>query len=220
MSFKILITGNPTKDITKSIIELYPTAHTVSRSIESTYQLDLSSNNNIAKLASISLDYDVFVNCALIPNFGQTLILQAVWTEWKSNKHQGHIISFGSAVDYYFRPDNRLYPVEKRALRDLNRSLTKHVNWYDSKIRCTYFSFGGVDTEKTIKQWDHYQHFKSEDIAGYLRWIIESPETANIDEIHMTPIQPMTKSEMKKKMKDVSISWTSGDARTHLISEE
>lgn len=217
---KVLITGNPKTNITSAIVNLIPNVDTVSRSVESTHQLDLSIIDNIKRLAKISLDYDVFINCALIPNFGQTQILQHVWTEWKDSGKSGHIISFGSAVDYYFRPDNRLYPVEKRALRDLNRSLSKHATWFDSKIRCTYFSFGGVGTEKTKNQWGHYEHMPVESIAEYTKWIIDSPPTVNIDEVHITPIQPKTKKEMKKSDTKAKIVWDSGDERVFLINEE
>lgn len=217
---KILMTGNPTKEIAKEIKSIYSDAHFVSRSDESDYTLDLSDMDNIERLAHISLNYDVFINSALIPNFGQTLILQAIWTEWKSNNKVGHIISYGSAVDYYFRPDNRLYPIEKRSLRDLNRSLSKHVNWFDSKIRCTYLSFGGVATEKTLRQWGHYEHFDTKEIAEYTQWVINSPKHSNIDELHITPIQPMTKKQMKKLNTNAPIKWDSGDTRSYLINEE
>lgn len=220
MADKILITGNPTKEITAAILNLYPDAHTISRSDSATYQLDLQDTANIRNLAKISLDYDVFINCALIPDFGQTRILQSVWTEWKIAEKVGHLISFGSAVDYYYRPDNRLYPVEKRALKDLNRSLSKHAAWHDSKIRCTYFSFGGVNTEKTEAQWGHYSHFSTEEIARYTMWIINSPSNANIDELHITPIQPRSKDKMQQNNKNAPIVWTSGDPRSFLITKE
>jgi short-subunit dehydrogenase len=219
-NLKILITGNPDKDIAREIVNLYPDAHTVSRSSNSTYQMDLTIDDNIFELAKLSKGYDVVINSALIPNFGQTRILQSLWTEWKVEKHEGHLISFGSAVDYFYRPDNRLYPIEKRALRDLNRSLSKHVNWYNSKIRCTYFSFGGVDTEKTLNQWGHFSHFDTVEIAKYTKWIIESPATTNIDELHITPIQSQTKEELKKLNKNNPIKWESGDTRSFLVSDE
>ena len=219
-SFKILITGNPEKDIAKEIVKIYPTAHTVSRSANSTYQMDLTVDDNIFKLAKLSKEYDIVINSALIPNFGQTRILQSIWTEWKVEKHQGHIISFGSAVDYFYRPDNRLYPIEKRALKDLNRSLSKHVNWHNSKIKCTYFSFGGVSTEKTCEQWGHFSHFDPIEIANYTKWIIDSPNTTNIDELHITPIQTTTKEDLKKLNKNAPIKWESGDTRSFLITSE
>lgn len=217
----ILITGNPTKDITKALCEMFAYTSTVSRSPEATYQMDLAVDANVFELAKISLDYDIFINCALIPNFGQTRILQAVWTEWKQNNKPGHIISFGSSVDYQYRPDNRLYPVEKRALRDLNRSLAMHAAWYDSKIRCTYFSFGGVDTDKTMRQWGHFDHHTTNQIAEYVRWIVdELPDTVNLDELHMTPIQPKTKKEMKRNSTGAPVVWESGDPRSFLIVED
>lgn len=217
---KILITGNSQTNITKEISKIYPDIHTVSRSANSTYSLDLTIKENVFSLAKLSTNYDVFINCALIPDFGQTKILQAVWTEWKSINKPGLIINFGSAVDYYYRPDNRLYPIEKRSLRDLNRSLSKHVCWFDSKIRTTYFSFGGVATDKTEKQWGHFFHFSPKQIAEHVQWLINSPSNANIDELHITPIQPKTKKEMKKDIGNVKISWDSGDERIFLINEE
>lgn len=217
---KILLTGNPDKDIASKICTTLSQVDTVSRKGSSTYNIDLSQNENVKELAYISLEYDVFINCALIPNFGQTQILQQVWTEWKSKNKTGHIISFGSAVDYYYRPDNRLYSIEKRALRDLNRSLSKHATWFDSQIRCTYFSFGGVSTEKTQNQWGHYKHFDMQEIANYVKWIVESPHNMNIDELHITPIQPQTKKKMKQQEVNVSQKWDSGDSRIFLINEE
>jgi len=217
---KILITGNPNNNICSYIVKSIGNVDTVSRSDNSTFSLDLGDVSNLNTLAEISLGYDVVINSALIPNFGQTQILQHIWTEWKSKEKSGHIISFGSAVDYYYRPDNRLYPVEKRALRDLNRSLAKHCTWFDSHIRCTYFSFGGVATEKTQRQWGHYQHFDMQEIADYVRWIVETPSSINIDELHITPIQPETKEKMKRKEKSVPQKWASGDSRIYLINEE
>jgi NAD(P)-dependent dehydrogenase (short-subunit alcohol dehydrogenase family) len=217
---KILMTGNPEKDIAKQVAALYDDINFVCRSSNADYKIDLSKETNQDRLAVISKDYEVFINSSLVPNFGQTQILQKVWTEWRDSNKAGHIINFGSAVDYYYRPDNRLYPVEKRALRDLNRSLTKHCNWFDSKIRCTYFSFGGVSTEKTKEQWGHYKHFDTTEIAEYLKWIIESPIHANIDEMHITPIQPETKKKMKQKEVDAPQKWESGDSRIFLINEE
>jgi NAD(P)-dependent dehydrogenase (short-subunit alcohol dehydrogenase family) len=218
---KILVTGNPTKDIASALKTKYPNAVFVSRGIDSDLQMDLTFEANQRKLAELSVEYDVFINAALLRDFGQVRLLQQVWTEWKANNKSGHIISFGSAVDYFYRADNRLYAVEKRALRDLNRSLAKHCVWYDSKIKCTYLSFGGVATEKTARQWGHYNHFSIYEIANYVEWILSSPSQHNIDELHITPIQPETKSKMKEKEdKTVEHKWESGDERTYLISDD
>ena len=59
---KILLTGNPKKNIAKAICELYPTAHTISRSDDATYTLDLLTSENLKKVAKISMNYDVFIN--------------------------------------------------------------------------------------------------------------------------------------------------------------
>lgn len=204
---KILMTGNPTENIAKAAKSLFDDIDFVSRSTQSTFQLDLYKETNISKLAAISMKYDVFVNSSILKNFAQTMILQYVWSEWRDNNKSGHIVNFGSSADYWIRADNKLYGVEKRSLRDLNRSLSLHAQWYDSKIRTTYFSFGGVNTPKSNEQWPAFAKHSSEEIVQYLKWIIESPNHVNVDELHITPIQPVHKKFLKNK---TTIAFDSG----------
>lgn len=210
---KILMTGNPEENIAKAIKEEYPETHFVSRSENSNYQMDLCNDSNIEKLSKISLNYDVFINSSLLKNFYQTIILQHVWTEWRSVNKSGHIISFGSSADYWIRADNKLYGIEKRSLRDLNRSLSLHVQWYDSKIKTTYFAFGGVNTPNSEKQWPAFSKHTTTEIANNVKWIIESPININIDELHITPIQPKHKKDLKN---NTEIKFASGHNKIFL----
>lgn len=197
------MTGNPSENIAKSIKELFSDIQIdfVSRSTTSTFQLDLCNEENVKQLGVISLDYDIFINSSLLKNFYQTIILQYVWTEWRANNKSGHIISFGSSADYWIRADNKLYGVEKRSLRDLNRNLSLHVQWYNSKIKTTYFAFGGVNTPKSQKQWPAFSKHTTEEIASYVKWLVDSPPNINIDEIHITPIQEKHKRELVNNTK-------------------
>lgn len=196
----ILITGNPSYGVASGLAELYPDAVFCSRN--SDIQMDLTVAECQDELAEHSLEYDVFINNALLNDFDQCSILQKVWTCWKENGHTGHIINCGSAVDYMVRPDNRLYSIGKKALRDLSRNLSLHAAWECSGIRCTYISFGGVSTEKTLSIWPHFHHMTVHECAANIKYVIDCPKHINMDELHFTPVQPYPKEEMKRRYKE------------------
>lgn len=197
---KILMTGNPDYGVASGVARIYPSATFISRSTE--IAMDLTIPDNQQRLADLSLGYDCFINNSLLADFAQCHILQRVWTTWKENGHHGLIINCGSAVDYLVRPDNRLYGIGKKSLRDLSRNLSLYTTWENSGIRCSYVSFGGVETPKTLSIWPHFTHMSVDDCAQFISWVIQAPPHLNIDELHFTPIQPASKTEMKQRHKN------------------
>lgn len=211
---KILMTGNPNENIAQGMKK------TTIDEIDFVSRFngyDLNLEEDVQQLVDKSVDYDVFINSSLLKNFAQTVILQKVWTEWRARNKSGHIISLGSSADYFHRADNKLYPIEKRALRDLNRSLSLHCTWHDSKIRTTYLSVGGVETPKTVEQWPWLTVHSIEQICDYIFWIIASPNTINIDELHITPIQLMERSKLTENnpKRLIPPKFESGDSRVY-----
>ena len=214
---KILMTGNPNENIAAGMKSLFQDdINFVSRA----NGYNLINDTDIQKLVDLSKNYEIFINSSLLKNFAQTTILQRVWTEWKASNKSGTIINFGSSADYFHRADNKLYAVEKRALRDLCKNLSLHCTWHDSKIKVVYFAFGGVDTPKTKEQWPHFTVHSVQEICETVKWILDAPETMNIDELHITPIQPLPKQELKKLNTNIKQpNFDSGDNRTFLIDD-
>ena len=210
------MTGNKSENIARGAFNMLSWEHDMTfASRETGY--DLYKEEDIQRLVDESVNYDVFINSSLLKDFAQTILLQRVWTEWKSNQKEGQIISIGSSADYFQRADNKLYPIEKRALRDLSKSLSLHCTWHDSKIKISYFAIGGVDTPKTRDQWPHIQVHSIEQICKMIKWILDAPLTMNIDELHITPIQLLDKGKLAKTnpKRNVPPKFESGDGRVY-----
>lgn len=194
------MTGNPEYGLAQSWKKMRPETTFQSRN----YGLcsDLSDSQAQRRLAQLSLDFDVFINNSYISHFSQVQICRTVWTEWKKNNKKGFIINIGSAVRDLLRPDNRFYPTAKRMLEDYSRQLYLYSIWGQSNIRVSCVNFGGIATEGTLDKWPHFSHMETEYCAEVLNWVLNTPFNCNLDLLQVSPIQPLTKKEMKKKYKN------------------
>lgn len=190
------MTGNPSYGLAKAFNVLVPNVSFHSR--QCGIRSDLSKEENQKKFSETTLDYDIFINNSYISHFTQLNLSRNVWTLWKKNKKSGFIINIGSSVRDLLRPDNRFYPTSKRALEDYTRQLYLHSIWGNSMIRVTCLSFGGIATEGTLAKWSHYNHMSSDYCASVLKWVVDAPKEINVDLLQISPIQPKSKSEMKK----------------------
>lgn len=193
---KIIMTGNPSYGLAKSWQKLSPETEFHSRNFG--LCTDLTKEDAQDRLAQLSLECDVFINNSYVDHFVQAQICRKVWTGWKKKNKKGFIINIGSAVRDLLRPDNRFYPASKRMLEDYSRQLYLYSIWGQSHIRVSCVSFGGIATPGTLTKWSHFSHMDTDYCAGVLKWVLETPENCNLDLIQVSPIQPLTKKEMKK----------------------
>ena len=84
---KILITGNKEFGLAKELYKLYPDAGFLSRSTG----YDLTSSEGQRRCAEQVLETDVFVNCAALWKFNQTVLLDTVYKKCVENKHNPYI---------------------------------------------------------------------------------------------------------------------------------
>jgi len=150
---------------------------------------DLCTKQGRNDLAQLSLTYDVFINSSALYQFNQTLVLETVWKTWKQNNKQGHIINIGSTVDRSTKGAEWIYPQEKKALKSLSHQLAMLGIWGGSGIRVSYVSFGSLKTKKVHEKHPDRTLMNVTDAANYISWVIESPSTVNINELHIDPIQ-------------------------------
>lgn len=197
-SKSILCTGHPDKRLASGIAKEFGNkVDFVSRSTPKS--LNLADRREQKKLAELSLQYDVFINNSFVDDFSQVFIAKEVWTIWKTNKKRGHIINVGSSVEDLVRPDNRLYSIGKKALRDYSKNLYLYSIWHDSGIKCTHISFGGIKTDKTLSIWPHFSHLDIEYCAKKLKEVIDTPWDINIDRVQISPIQKKDKKILKRE---------------------
>lgn len=188
---KIIVSGNKNYGLAKVLYEKFPKADFCSRS---NGEFDFLNNQRIEDFAIKSLEYDVYISCSYIPNFGQINLLRKVYETWQEVAKKGRMIVFGSTADWGTKV--WYYPTEKRALRDFCRRYGSAgsgggPNLHKGNgILITYIAPGMIDLPRQREKYgmemakvDPYY------LAGIVKWIMEQPEDLNIYDISMDPVQ-------------------------------
>jgi short-subunit dehydrogenase len=178
----ILISGNPTEGLAKSLHTLYPDATYCSRS----NGYDLVENQGINAFAELSTQYDVVIVNSALWRFHQTVLLDAVHKACRKAQNNAHIICIGSTTDKTSKGTTWLYNAEKKALKDYCNSLGLIGVWH-SGPKVSYISFGTLSNN----QHKHPDR-KCLDIdkaASYIKWLINQPEYVIINELSIDPMQ-------------------------------
>ena len=182
---KIIVSGSMEHGLAKEIYKRLNGEHEV-HCFSYRNGLDLCVYEGRERFVALTTGYDVFINCAKLDNFCQTLLLREVWMHWRTSGKKGHIINIGSTVDTGLKGGSRLYTTEKVALKNFSRKLS-----YDASAGCgikmTYISLGYLDTEGVSFQ-DKVK-IKLGDVTDTITWILDAPEYININEISMDSIQ-------------------------------
>lgn len=179
---KICITGNPKYGLAKELFTIYNNATFVSRS--SGY--DLTSLKDHEKAAKLIVEHDIFINCAALWKFNQTVLLDAVYKEAVIKNPKIHIICIGSTTDRVKNGKVWLYNAEKKALRDYCNTLSIASVWNDGP-KVSYISFGTLSNNQS-KHPDR-KCMDISDAAQYIKWLIDQPKNVNINEISIDPMQ-------------------------------
>jgi len=179
---KILITGNKNFGIAKELFQLYPDATFVSRSTG----IDLTSQVGQSKLADLSLEHDIFINCSALWKFNQTVLLETVYKICFNAKHDIHIINIGSTTDRVKNGKAWLYNAEKKALRDYSNTLGISGVW-DRGPKISYISFGTLSNNQ--EKHPDRRTMNITQAAQYIKWIMDQPKEISINELSIDPIQ-------------------------------
>ncbi len=101
------------------------------------------------------------------------------------------MIHIGSTADTGHRPGAWLYPVEKAALKTLNRNLTYSAIG-NGRIRSTLLTTGYISTPKVEDKHPDKLKLNPYYIVDTIEWILRQPEGVNINELSLDPIQAKT----------------------------
>ena len=181
---KIMMAGDETYGLARAIKERW--TDTLSCSRKTGY--DLTDPQVWSRVAEESLNYEVFINCSALWRFNQSLLVAKVWELWDSKKKSGQMIHIGSTADTGVRPGAWLYPVEKAALKSLNRNLSYSAIG-NGRIRSTLLSTGYISTPKVEEKHPDKLKLDPYYIVDIIDWVIKQPKTVNINEISLDPIQ-------------------------------
>ena len=179
---KLLITGNPNHGVAGELYKLYPDAFFASR----TTGFDLTTQKDQQRLADMVLEYDVFINCAALYKFNQTVLLDIVYKKCVENKHYPYIICIGSTTDRVKKGGAWLYNAEKKALRDYCNTLGLNGVWGQAP-KITLISFGSLSNV----QHKHPERkcMPIERTGIYVKWLLDQPNDICVNEISIDPLQ-------------------------------
>jgi NAD(P)-dependent dehydrogenase (short-subunit alcohol dehydrogenase family) len=114
-------------------------------------------NHNTQEIATLSLEYDIFVNNAFDgppqeawANFGQAQLYFAVYDAWRTAGKKGHIFNIGSVGEQHIvvpEPRFETYRVAKAALSHASRQGTQSFKQNLVKFRTTLITPDRLDTE-------------------------------------------------------------------------
>ena len=186
---KILITGNPKKDLCQEVVSLLQQkgheCHCVSRATGHDFEKD--TGGTIKKIVELSESCDVFINLYANYFFNATIMAHKVYNNWiTKNMNDKRMINVGSTTDRVRKAKNNLYHYEKLILRDWSAGLALMGVW-DGGPRVSHISFGTLDN-RAEKHGDR-KCLSIKKAAEYLCWILDQPKDININELCVDPIQ-------------------------------
>ncbi len=179
---KILITGNKNYGLSKELALMFDQATFVSRSSG----FDLTTQAGQSRCAELALEHDVFVNCAALHKFNQTVLLEMIYKMCVNANHNIHIINVGSTTDRVKNGKAWLYNAEKKALRDYSNTLGISGVW-DKGPKVSYISFGTLENNQ--QKHPDRKTMKLNQAAQYIKWIVEQPINISINELSVDPMQ-------------------------------
>lgn len=151
MKKKFLITGG------NRGLGLSLATYTNGQSVSRAEGYDITKNEDIQRIAQLSLEYDVFINNAFDgppqeawANFAQTNLYMAVYDAWKNANKQGWIINIGSSgAKSLVAPEPRFetYRISKAALEHASKQGTQAFKQNKVPFKTTLITLDRLDTE-------------------------------------------------------------------------
>ena len=150
-------------------------------------------NHNTNEIATLSLEYDVFVNNAFDgppqeswADFGQAQVYFAVYDAWKTAGKSGWIFNIGSSGGKHIvapEPRFETYRVSKAALSHASRQGTQSFKQNLVRFRTTLITPDRLDTELSRSRpiWTG-NGIDLTDISNFIRYAISVSQNTVIEE--------------------------------------
>lgn len=186
MEKKILVAGNKNYGLSKSIYNHYDNAVFLSRSTG----YDLTDKQIQNQIAEISLNYDVFLSISCLYDFNQLLLVKQIIDKWIENDHSGYLIALGSRADTPVKGNSKIYPVEKKSLRNYLQQISQMCSSENPvNFKVTYLSPGNLHTPSMDKKFPNILKLECDYVVSVIEWLIQQPKNINISELCLDRIR-------------------------------
>ena len=139
----MLVVGDKTYGICKSIYKLYPDATYCSRKTG----YNICTQDMIDQIGQLAQEYMTVILVSSLSKFRQLMLAEAISNRWLKNKVKGYLIVFGSTADTPVKGNAQTYAIEKKALRAFCRQLSMIAcDDTDRWIKATYLAPGNAHT--------------------------------------------------------------------------
>lgn len=147
-----------------------------------------------AKIAELSVSYNVFVNNAFDgpfqeswADFGQTQLLWAVASLWQQQNKKGYIINIGSVGTEAVVapvPSFETYRISKAALKEHSRQWTRAFKTNQVQFKTSLLTLDRLDTElsRSRESWTGNGHDLTS-ICQYVDFLVNTPANNCVEEI-------------------------------------
>ena len=183
---KIAMTGNRKKDLCKHIVEVLEDQGHECLCLSRETGINFETID-IKEVVTHIEDCDIFINLYANFFFKQTLLAHSLWHKWEeNNQYQKRIINIGSTTDNVRRGKTNRYHYEKLALKEWSNGHSIAGVW-DKKPKVTHLSIGTMENRQEDNPGRTCLDMPT--VANYISWIINQPNTVNINNLSVDPIQ-------------------------------
>lgn len=186
---KYLITGG-SRGLGKHLVDTF-NGFSISRSENG---MDITNDEQQSLIASMSLNYDVFINNAFDgppheshANFAQTTLLWKVYQTWAAVDKIGYIINIGSSGSKSVVAPNPIfetYRSSKAALEFASKQCTKAFKDGIVPFKTTLITLDRLDTELTRSRasWTG-NGINLNDVSEFVKYVLTTSNNTVIEEI-------------------------------------
>lgn len=166
----------------------------IARSEDNDIIADITNKNDLEHIATESLKYDVFVNCAFDgppgeewANFAQVNLLIKIYEKWKENNKEGYIVNIGSIGEKDIvapEPSFERYRIAKSALAHASKQCTNAFKNNYVRFKTSLLSIDRLDTPITRSRdtWTG-NGLDCKDVIKSIEFIISINNNTCIEEI-------------------------------------
>ena len=183
---KTLVVGG-TQDFGKGVTEgLGDGAYGIGRS----NGFDLCDPTAFSKVVTMASEYDAVVVIAHANNI-QPKLVEEITIDWLEKNHGGYLFCLGSTAVYHEKYDRHhrvwSYLRNKEGLKLLSKYIGEQVAKSEVKMRFTNLQVGRLDNEKGRSSPGFKIGIKPNEVAGIIRYLLDTPQHLCIHEMYIDP---------------------------------